>query len=308
MSAYQHSFRVLLAVVLVAIGSAWSDARAEAWVSDKGSLDFDLVYNLGKSDKVIGTGSLEFPDSGTTTHQLTLGAEYVPIEHLAVDVGVPLGMFKYTGNKTMYPHPGGGSYDDGSLHTTLTDLRAGARYQLLEDPIAVTPLLAVSIPLASYETIGNTVAGRHLKALHVGVAIGRLITDALYAELTYEFGIVEKYDRTVETARQGQNTSDGVLTLGYKFPGNRFDVHLGGNVHITHGGVDFTELVGGTLSPNEGLYHDAILRENQFLVGGGVGYQVTEALSLSLAARVFVSGANTQNASVYVLEAGWSAL
>src|SRR4051812_31739751 len=109
MSESRASFRILLALMLVTIGSAWNNARAQsAWVPDKGSLEVYAPYNLGKSDKVIGTGSLEFPNSGTTTHQITIGAAYVPIEHLSVDLAIPIGMFQYDGDKTMYPHPAGG--------------------------------------------------------------------------------------------------------------------------------------------------------------------------------------------------------
>jgi hypothetical protein len=77
-------------------------------------------------------------------------------------------------------------------------------------------------------------------------------------------------------------------------------------VHRTHGGVNFSEF--GGLSMNEQLYHDAILRENVLLVGGGVGYQITDALSVTAAARLFLMGENTQNASVFALGVAWSPL
>ena len=116
------------------------------------------------------------------------------------DRGAPFGALKYTGNKTAYPHPGGGSYDDGKTHTTLTDLRGGVRYQVLEAPVALSPHLAVSIPVADYETVGNTVAGRHLKMLHVGLGIGRVFGSATYVHVLYEFSLAEKFDRTPETS------------------------------------------------------------------------------------------------------------
>jgi hypothetical protein len=54
------------------------------------------------------------------------------------------------------------------------------------------------------------------------------------------------------------------------------------------------------------MYHDAIFAEDIFLVGGGVGYQLSNALAASLSARLFVTG--TQNASVLALGVTWSPL
>jgi hypothetical protein len=313
-------FSVIVAWVLVALGlgATSSDAHAQAWVGGKGSLDLGLDYNLGVSDKVVvdepfdinndGVPDDAFSDAGTTTHQITVGAEFVPVSRLAVNVALPIAFLKYTGDRTIFMHPGGGSYDDGEMHTTLTDLRVGARYQVLEDPIALSPHLAVTIPVADYETIGNTVAGRHLKALHVGLGIGRVIGTSTYVHLLYEFSLVEKYDRTADTAQHGQNRSDLAFTIGHKLLGQRLDIHLDANLRATHGGINFSEFAAGTLSADEGMYHDAILKEDILLAGAGVGYQISNSLSVTLAARLFVTGSNTQNASVLAFGVGWSPL
>jgi hypothetical protein len=306
-------FSIAVALILVAFGSAWSDVHAQAWVGDKGALDLSLDYNLGISDKVIQDKGADIPNAGTTTHQFTLGAEYVPIDHLAVNVALPFALLKYTGTLGAYPHPGGGKYDDGSTHATLTDLRVGARYQVLEEPFALTPHIAVSIPVADYETVGNTVAGRHLKALHLGVGIGRVFGEATYVHLLYEFSVVEKYDRTTVTGTYGQDRSDFAATIGHKLLDQRLDIHIDANGRITHGGVNFSEINFAAPQSDPAAfdvaqYHDAILAENIYLVGGGVGYQLNNDLGVSLSARLFVGGANTQNASVLALGLTWSPL
>ncbi|HEY5937486.1 MAG TPA: hypothetical protein VIU61_22725 [Kofleriaceae bacterium] len=305
--------QAIFVVVLVALASAGKTAHAQgAWVGDTGALDLSLDYNLGISSKVVcddtcGPGGAdEFPDGGTTTHQFTIGAEYTPIQSLAVTLSVPIVMLKYTGDKTMYMHPAGGSYDDGDLHTTLTDLRAGARYQVLDEPVAIAPHLAFSIPLADYETIGNTVAGRHLKMAHAGIGVGKILGEATYLHLLYEFTLAEKYDETEDTAKHSQNRSDLAFTVGHKLMDFRLDIHADLNVRRTHGGVNFSEFAG--LSMSEQDFHDAILDEDLLLAGGGVGYQVTNALNVSLSARIFLSGVNTQNASVFALGLEYSPL
>lgn len=297
---------IVVALVLVIPGLRARDARAQAWMGDQNNLDLSLDYNFATSSKVVGDSNIEFPHAGTRTQQLTLAGEYVPLPRLAVNAELPFVLLKYTGDKTLYPHPGGGSYDDGSTHATLTDLRVGARYQVLEEPFALTPAVAVSIPVADYETIGNTVAGRHLKALHLGVAIGRVLGEASYVHLQYEFSLVESYDRTPNTAKYGQDRSDLVFTIGHKLLDQQLDIHLDGNARLTHDGINFSQF--STLPVDDVLYHDAILAEDVLLLGGGAAYQVNKTVAANLSLRVFVTGKNTQNASVAALGVTWSPL
>ena len=180
------------------------------------------------------------------------------------------------------------------------------RYQILEEPFALSPHIAVSVPVASYETVGNTVAGRHLNALHLGLGIGRVFAESAYVHLLYEFSLVGKYDRTVETKTYNQNHSDASLTIGYRLLEQRLDLHLDANARLAHGGLNFSEFT--TAPANAVLYHDAILMVDVLLVGGGVGYQISEAIGVSLSARLFVDGLNTQNASVIAAGVTWSPL
>jgi len=314
MTQRQASVSAAIALGLIALGSVWTEARAQAWVGDKGALDLSFDYNLAVSDKVVvdqnDVGFKDFQDAGTTTHQFTLGAEYVPVNKLAFNVSLPLAILKLTGDPTINRHLGGscntiGCYDDGNLHATLTDLRAGARYQLLDEPFALGASLALSVPVADYETVGAAVAGRHLKAAHAGLGIGKLLGESAYVHLLYEFSLVEKYDKTAETKKHGQNHSDVAFTIGLRALDQRLDLHLDANGHWTHGGVNFSDF-GPGLSANEMLYHDPILDEDMILVGGGVGYQISNQLVVNASARLFVDGQNTQNASVFALGFAYS--
>lgn len=299
-------FRVIIVSVLAILGSAHHEARAQAWVGEATSLDVDLDYNLAISEKVVTDTDIEFAQAGSRTQQFTLGAEFVPLNRLALNVDLPLVLLTYTGNQMAYPHPGGGKYDDGNTHATLTDIRGGVRYQILEEPLAVSPHVAVSIPVADYETIGNTVAGRHLKKLHLGLGVGRVIGSATYVHLLYEFSLVEKYDANADTEQHSQNRSDFAATIGHKVLDQRLDIHIDANIGLTHGGVSLASLT--ALSADEQMFHDAIAKEEAYLVGGGLGYQISDALTVSASARLFVAGQNTQNASVFAFGVSWTAL
>lgn len=298
--------RIIVPLLLVAASSAWHHAHAQAWVEDKGSLDLGLDYNLGISDHILGDNGMTFPNSGITTHQMTLEATYVPVSRLAVDVGLPYALLQYNGDKKLYVHPGGGAYDDGNLHGTFTDLAARVRYQLPIDAVAIAPHLGFSLPVADYENVGNAVPGRHLKALHVGLELGKIFLDTFYVNVGYDFALVEKYDKTANTKAYGQNTSDVNFTLGDKLLDGKLDINVDAQYHTTHGGVSFNTLP--TLPADVVLYHDPILHETIVLVGGGIGYSITDKLDIAAAIRFFVDGANTQNANVYGLSLTYSVL
>ncbi len=297
-----------MAISLATFALAPQAAHAQAWVSDRGSLGLDLDYNFFTSSKVVTDTTFSFPNAGTTGHQLTLGAEYTPIDKLAVSASLPMVALKYTGMS--YPHePTGGSYDDGDYHSTLTDLRFGARYQILDEPLAIAPTLAFTIPLADYETIGNTVAGRGLKMAHLGLSAGYLIGIANYVHFAYEFTLAEKYDRVAETEAYSQNRSDLSFLAGRKMLDYRLDLHLGANFRKNHDGVNFSEIdMPGVLPDNAVMYHDAILAEQVFLVGAGVGYAISDTLSANLDVRIFIPALsqNTLNASIVAVGLSWS--
>ncbi|HEY4056434.1 MAG TPA: hypothetical protein VGM39_07485 [Kofleriaceae bacterium] len=322
---------------LAAVGATYATASAQAWVPDKGTLGVSLNYNYSRSDKVVTDTSFSFPDAGTISHQETLALEYTPIDKLAIGASLPLLSIKYR-NPGYFQHqqpPGGpkiATYDDGDYHTTLTDLRFGARYQLLDDPIALTPSIAASIPVADYETIGNAVGGRHLKQLHAGLAAGYIIGTASYVHLQYEFTYSERYDKTStadmnhDIKGYGQSYSDIVLQVGTKLLDYRLDIHATAQSRIAHGGENFSDIfltpvkMDGTGpedytltgAPNMNYYHDAILKEDIFLVGGGIAYDINESLSISLDYRHFIEqiklSQNTQNSDTLAIGLAWTPL
>jgi hypothetical protein len=107
----------------------------------------------------------------------------------------------------------------------------------------------------------------------------------------------------------GQNRSDFAFTIGHKLLDQQLDIHLDANGRVTHDGVNFSEFAMlATTAPDDVMFHDAILAEDIFLVGGGASYQLSNALAVSLSARLFVTGKNTQNASVIALGVTWSPL
>jgi hypothetical protein len=294
-----------LAALFIMTGVAERSASAQgAWVGEAGSLSAGLDYSFNSSPDVVANSDLKFEGEDITAHSVSLSAEYTPIESLAVDVTLPMTMLKFGGGADAPGDPHG-EYDDGDSHTTLTDLRANVRYQVLRDIVALSPHLGFTLPVADYETQGFAGAGRHLKALHLGASVGKLFdpfAPNLFVQATYEFTLAEKFDQTNTesegdvTKEIGQNRSDVSAQLGYFFLDGDLRINAGFNWRIYHDGIAYEDL--GTAIPLTDarfLYHDALLDEEFMLLGGDVGYIITDRISVDATSRFFVAGSNTLN-------------
>ena len=78
---------------------------------------------------------------------------------------------------------------------------------------------------------------------------------------------------------------------------------LAADALISHGGFDFEQF--GEVSQVVRDYHDPILKESAYLVGGGASYQVSDDLTASIYGRAFLSGVNTSNANLVGIGLEW---
>ena len=285
-----------------------TSARAQgAWAGSEKSLTVDFAYQYVPSTSVVISPDLDVPDRPTRNHIFTLSASYVPIEKLAVDVSLPFALVKYAGDA---PHGPPGEWDDGKFHATLTDLRFGGRYQILDESVvAVSPHLAFSIPVMDYEVIGFATGGRHLKTVHIGASVGRTFdpyVPNLYFTGSYEFSLSEKSDICGPCDEIKQRRSDIALELGYFFLEGKLGVNLAMNWRLQHGGLNFEEFVGE--NPELVNNHDPLLNEDFLFLGGGVSYQINERFTVAAVVRQFVRGFNTRDQDLYGLNLSWAAI
>lgn len=310
MSVSSRTALILLA--MSAVGLSSRTAFAQAWVGPSGSLSVALDYSYGFSDQIIeeevDNDVVSIPGSPIDNHTVAISGEYIPIEKLAIQATVPIvtSTFKGTNFDRLPPH---GRYDDGGYHSTLQDFRLAARYMVLSDPLAISPHLAVSIPMVDYETVGFAAAGRGLKQLHLGASLGKFFTSGvpnLYVHGTYEFSLVEAYETGFPlTEEYGQNKSDIKLLVGY-FITESLDINVAADMRLSHGGLRFLEF--DDAPPEVQYFHDPLLAEEFLLLGAGVSYQLTETLRLSAFFRKWISGENTRDADVLGMGVGWDVM
>jgi hypothetical protein len=278
-------------------------AGAQAWVGDPNSLTVNVGYNFGFASKILESGGAPALDGVRSfQHFITFGVEYVtPLDGLAASVSLPLLGVQFKGqdapeNDILRPH---GSYDDKSTHFLTTDFRADIRYQIkaIEEYLALAIDVGGSIPTQDYETQGFASAGRGLKQLHFGLAVGRTIEPvlpALYVHVSYFFNFVERFKTDFpETGDVSQLYSNIAAQIGY-FILPELQVNIATDIRLAHGGVNFVDWLELTQAQRD--FHDPLLRENAYLLGGGIAYDIIEGLNVALLGRAFLGGTNTRDA------------
>jgi hypothetical protein len=299
-----------LGLALCATAFFTGTAHGQAWVGPKGGLSTSFDYSWNFSDKFIEEFShrADEPDGETTrSHIFVLGAEYTPIDKLAVEARIPLVAPRYTGRQVVFPSHG--RYDDGSRHWVLQDFSLSARYQLLADPIAFAPRIGVSIPMTDYESTGWAAAGRGLKSVQLGASVGKFLTSGvpgLFVQGSYGYSFTERYKTAwEETADFNQNRSQANFVLGY-FVLHNLNVHVGADLELSHGGFEVSRW--NDYTHGEQLYHDPLLKEDYLLLGAGASYSLRHDLQLNAMFRMWTWGNNTRNASLIGVGLGWHVL
>jgi hypothetical protein len=302
------SSRIVLGSLSLLLASVTTQsARAQqAWVGDPGSLSVSLDYSYSRSDDIIDEADFDDP---IFSHTPALGIEYTPIEKLGITATVPAvgSSYDYQGESgNLAPH---GRYDDGDTHFALQDFRLDVRYMVLDDVVTISPHLSVSIPMTNYETVGYAAAGRGLKMLILGAALGKYFTSGvpdLYLHGRYEFRLTESYETEFpETAEYGQNKSFMDALLGY-YVLDELEINLGAHLQLAHGGFEFADYDDEPEAAQD--FHDPLLAESFLHVGGGLSYQALETLRVSAFARFFLWGENTRNSDIYGLGLSWDVM
>lgn len=295
----------LLILVPAIFVSASGTAYGQAFVGIPNSFSVDLSYTHGRAGELIETEGRSIDNVRVNTHAFSFSGTYVtPLEGLAVDAELPVVGGRVAG--APIPHePEEGEWDDGDTHFALTDLRAGLRYQALDDPLAASIALSGTLPVTDYPTNGWVTPGDGLRALHGSVALARFFypwVPEAYVHGSYEFSLVERVDVDEDTRDFGRNRSYLNFQAGY-FVLDELNVHLAVAYQRTHGGMDFVDW---DEMPDSVLeHHDQLLRQNSLHLGGGANYSITPSFSVGGAARFFAHGSNTLDSHLFLLSASY---
>ena len=299
-------FRRVLSSFLPAVLALLIPANAlaqGAWVPRKGEGVFSITSRWLEADKHLvdssGTSPLEewigidydsnSVDWGSLeTMAVVLDADVGVTDRLAVTGGLAFIAPRYTGN--LPDGPG----DDGDFHGSIQDARIGARFVAVnEGPWAVTPFAAFVFPTTDYAVRGHTAPGLGLKELQVGATVGRLIdigdSPRLWLQGAYYYAFMENVSEEVKL-----NRSNLILDLGYVF-NKRLSANLQATWQKVHGGIEWSNVSNPTLLRD----HYQAAATHDWRWGGGVSFQVSEAVEVYGSINTFLWGVNTQNAMTF---------
>jgi hypothetical protein len=262
-----------------------ANSFAQAWLPPAGEAFISISYgNAFVTRHYIGTptdpGDSVATDRGHVRSQ-KVGADlgYAITDRFLVVAGLPYVYAKW------YPFEGLGRphdsrVDNNDYHGTFQDYRFGAFYQVLREPLVLTPFVGAVIPSHDYKYFAHSAVGRNLHEYLFGVDFGSRIDRILpgsYIEGRYSYAFVE---RVLDTHH---DRSDGVLEVGY-FLTPSLGVRLMTSGFYTHGGLVFKQPAdfGTPLDASNPIYlhHDQIGHDSALSVGGGLSYALTGSVDV----------------------------
>jgi hypothetical protein len=271
------------AVCILAFLVCSRDVCAQAWVPAQGEgvvaisfQDLDVTRHLASTTRV---------DAGHINSVVLLAdVTYGVTDKVAIDVALPFVSSKYRGP---YRHPNT-TIDDGTFHSSFTDVRMAVRYNLTRKGTVLTPYIGTIVPSHDYPYYGHAAAGERLHELQVGTYAAKLFTagvPGLFVSGRLAYGFVEHVQDI------SHNRSMGDLEVGY-FVGPAFRVFATTAGQYTHGGIDFPA---GGLPAVPLQYkpvHDIIQRVHYVHAGGGFAYSVRDSVDVFASFSRLVVGRN----------------
>lgn len=289
-------------------------ASAQAWLPPKGEANLSLTYQVINLDGHFDTDGSKLPNAiPSRAHVAIVEFEYGLTDRLAFNVRLPYLASKFTGDaddpylaelrdlaeefrKTRSIPEALTSLDTGGYYSTFQDLGFVLRYNLIDKPVVVTPMVAVTIPSHDYRTVGEAAPGQNLNALHVGANLGALLDPVLpraYIQARYLYSFVEHaYDESLNRSAADFEAGYGLTPI--------VSVRALAAWSQSHGGLHWTEaynrgfgLDGRPANPELLLDHDRLLASRYWHLGGGATVALTDTLDLDVAVVRYVSGADT---------------
>jgi hypothetical protein len=291
------------------------EAAAQAFVPAAGEGTVSVSYQVASTSGQLGIFGRVFPDlplDKTRTHALIWHVDYGLNDRIAVHASVPYMMVRYEGP---FPHDIGikgqpSDVDDGTYHGSFQDFYFGTRFKLRQSArFALTPFVEVIVPSHHYESLGQAVVGRDLRALVVGAAVGGF-ADYLLPGLYFQTRLSHAVVQEAVDIRPNRTGIDSAI--GY-FVTPRLAIQFVQTFQLTHDGIDFrtpSEVFalhkGGEVTFEHILNHDRLIRSNVLNLGGGVTFAVTENVGVFASATTMAWGQNVQRPRSLTVGANWS--
>jgi hypothetical protein len=276
--------------------------QAQPWVPPQGegtvSLTYQNYYVIGHFD-VFGGKNV---NGATHAKAMLADVDFGLSDTVGLTVTVPYIATKYTGPDdyivgTIHTHPGPLD-EDRRYHAAFQDVRVEIRRVCWAGPVAVAPVIAVTIPTHDYETRGEAVPGRHRRELQIGVAAGTDLNRIL--PRTYVHG---RYSLSTAERLSGFSAVKSLVDVeGGVDASSRIGLRGLASWQIRHKGPTIPQLAAGDWSQ-----HDRFIVSSSFTLGGGISLSFTQHADLHALWMATVSGkSGAHQARMLAIGTSWS--
>jgi hypothetical protein len=267
--------RAILAAVVVFGMAGARDVRAQAWVPPAGSGTVTVATQFIDNTGHLLTNGVLYPDGKSQDGSVYFEGEYALTDRLSMSLGLPFVFARYVG-----PGLTPGPQQEVDLcrcwHGAWQDFGFTARYGLVRHAFALTPSVSIGVPSHAYVYRGESVVGRRLPEVRLGVSAGRrldAVSSRLSVQGTYSYAFVEQ---VLDIPNNRSNMTLDVAVAAMR----RLSVRGFVAWQRTHGGLR-TGLGkppadgypwGEILTEEQFTQHDRLLRDNSFHLGTGASY------------------------------------
>jgi len=263
-------------------------AQGQAWLPPKGTFSYSIDYTDILNKKHYETNGDEIDVGHTDNQVLALSASYSPTDRISINASLPWVRTRHRDDDPTEPDSHDTEIDDGSWHSTITDLQFTVNYQLVTGAFGLAPYVGAVIPTHDYTTYGHSAPGRGLNEYWVGTYAAMSLNEWIprtYVQLRGNYAFVEE---VVDVAHDRINA---VLEIGY-FPTPAWNVRVIYSQQWTNGGINVP--VNQDLPNYEELveHHDQLVAEEFIAVGGGATWVINERVSVYAFYMQHIEGSN----------------
>jgi hypothetical protein len=276
--------RVAGGVLLPCLALLSMAAGAQAWLPQKGTYSYsvDFTQTLVKMH-IDGVGH-ESDLGHTDSDVVNFSGSYSPTDRISINASLPYVRTRYRGDNCCGHDT---TIDDGTWHSTITDLQLTVNYQLINGAFGLAPYVGAVIPTHDYTTFGHSAPGRGLNEFWLGTYAAVSLNEWIprtYVQVRGNYAFVEK------VAGISHDRVNATLEVGYFFSPS-WNARAVYSRQWTNGGINFP-LPGGPANPDF-PYHDVVGEDEFTNVGGGATWVINERMSVSGFYMETIDGINT---------------
>jgi len=148
-------------------------AKPATRADTEGRGEMALTYQYQRAQNLVSE-DFTIASAPITTHLLDFAVSYRINERWTVAAGLPLISREWKGGPShnplniVPPQYDSEFVDDGHFHTFFQDLRIGAAYLLVEQPVSLEVHLEYGIPASDYPFFAASAVGRHVQTIEAG--------------------------------------------------------------------------------------------------------------------------------------------